>query len=86
MAITAHKAVKEGSVMEGLFAMHCAAILIDPNHGKENKKVKDFIYSLSVTTDLKDMATKDSDGSFKQSVNYKKRFPISTNAPKTSFF
>ena len=86
MAITAHKAVKEGSVMEGLFAIHCAAILIDPNHGKENKKVKDFIYSLSVTTDLKDMATKDSDGSFKQSVNYKKRFPISTNAPKTSFF
>ena len=86
MAITAHKAVKEGSVMEGLFAMHCAAILIDPNHGDSNKEVKDFIYSLAVTTDLKDMATKDSDGSFKQSVNYKKRFPISTNAPKTSLF
>ena len=39
MAITAHKAVKEGSVMEGLFAMHCAAILIDPNDGKNTANV-----------------------------------------------
>ena len=86
MAVASHKAIKEGSIMEGLFAMHCAAILIDPNDGGTNSTVKNFIYSLAVTTELKNMATKDKDGSFKQSVNYKKRFPISLSAPKTSCF
>ena len=35
--------VKEGSVMEGIFAMYCAAYLIDPESGKSKNKIESFI-------------------------------------------
>ena len=83
-------AVKEGSVMEGLFAMYCAAILIDPNDGADATKVTTFINSLAVTSQLKNLATKESSGPrkglFKQAVCYKKTFPIDNTAPKASVF
>ena len=83
-------AVKEGSVMEGLFAMYCAAILIDPNDGADATKVTTFINSLAVTSQLKDLATKESSGprkgQYKQAVSYKKTFPIDNTAPKASVF
>ena len=39
-------AIKEGSVMEGIFAMYCAAYLIDPNNGKSSSQVESFIDEL----------------------------------------
>ena len=72
-------AVKEGSVMEGLFAMYCAAVLIDPDNGNNKTDVTKFINSLAVNTQLKDMATKEDKGprkgQFKQAVKYEKTFP-----------
>ena len=83
-------AVKEGSVMEGLFAMYCAAILIDPNDGADASKVTTFINSLAVNTQLKNLATKESSGPrkglYKQAVSYKQIFPINNTAPKASVF
>ena len=32
-------AIKEGSVMEGIFAMYCAAYLIDPESGKSQSSI-----------------------------------------------
>ena len=29
--------IKQGSVMEGIFAMYCAAYLVDPEDGKNKK-------------------------------------------------
>ena len=36
-------AIKEGSVMEGIFAMYCAAYLIDPESGKSDSAIEKFI-------------------------------------------
>ncbi len=71
--------VKEGSVMEGLFAMYCAAVLIDPDNGENKREVTRFINSLAVNTQLKNMATKETEGprkgQYKQAVKYQKTFP-----------
>ena len=67
--------VKEGSVMEGLFAMYCAAVLIDPDNGDSKREVTRFINSLAVNTQLKNMATKETEGprkgQYKQAVKYR---------------
>jgi hypothetical protein len=82
--------VKEGSVMEGLFAMYCAAILIDPNDGGSLSDVSKFVNSLALHTNLKDLVTKETDGprkgQYKQAVSYNKTFPINKSAPKSSVF
>tara|TARA_R100000742_G_C4270608_1_gene89345 strand:+ start:51 stop:1490 length:1440 start_codon:yes stop_codon:yes gene_type:complete len=82
--------VKEGSVMEGLFAMYCAAILIDPNDGDSISDVSKFVNSLALHTNLKNLATKESTGprkgQYKQAVSYNKIFPINKSAPKSSVF
>ena len=50
--------IKEGSVMEGIFAMYCAAYLIDPESGKNKNKIESFINDLRVHTSLSDLITK----------------------------
>ena len=42
--------IKEGSVMEGIFAMYCAAYLIDPQSGRNKNKIESFINDLRVDT------------------------------------
>ena len=49
--------IKEGSVMEGIFAMYCAAYLIDPNNGKSDSAIENFINDLRVDTQLGDLVT-----------------------------
>ncbi len=66
----ARDTTKEGNVMEGLFSMYVAAVLIDPKHGIHKNKVKQFINSLAVNTQLKELSTKGSRG-----VKYNKTFP-----------
>lgn len=61
---------KQGSVMEGVFAMYCAAYLVDPNDGKNKTEVKNFIDNLRINTVLKELKKK---GSYK--VEYDKTFP-----------
>ena len=41
--MAANSLIKEGSVMEGIFAMYCAAYLIDPNNGKSDTAIENFI-------------------------------------------
>ena len=62
--------IKEGSVMEGIFAMYCAAYLIDPESGKNKNKIESFINDLRVHTSLSDLITKG-----KKSVDYNRTFP-----------
>ena len=64
------KQIRQGAVMEGIFAMYCTAYLIDPKHGKSAADVKKFINSLAVDTQLRELATKDS-----RAVKYNKTFP-----------
>ena len=64
------KNTRQGAVMEGLFAMYCAAYLIDPNHGQSISEVKKFINSLAVDTELKELSKANSN-----SVTYNKTFP-----------
>ena len=61
---------KQGSVMEGVFALYCAAYLVDPNDGKNKTEVKNFIDNLRINTVLKELKKK---GSYK--VEYDKTFP-----------
>ena len=64
------KNTRQGAVMEGLFAMYCAAYLIDPNHGQSISEVKKFINSLAVDTELKELSKANSN-----SVTYNKTSP-----------
>jgi len=61
---------KQGSVMEGIFAMYCAAYLVDPSNGKNKTEVKNFINNLRINTILKELKKK---GSY--AVRYDKTFP-----------
>ena len=63
-------AIREGSIMEGVFAMYCAAYLIDPDDGKNAAKVEKFIHSVAVDTEINAMATKGA-----KSVDYHSVFP-----------
>ena len=56
--------------MEGVFAMYCAAYLIDPDDGKNAAKVEKFIHSVAVDTEINAMATKGA-----KSVDYHSVFP-----------
>jgi len=62
--------VKQGSVMEGIFAMYCAGLLIDPNHGKSHGDIESFINELRVDTTLGKL---EKDNSL--SVDYFNTFP-----------
>mgnify|MGYP001260315677 CR=1 FL=1 len=72
--------VKEGSVMEGIFAMYCAAYLIDPQSGRSHSKIESFINDLRVDTSLGDLLTPG-----KKSVDYNKTFPQHAGPAKKHF-
>ena len=72
--------IKEGSVMEGIFAMYCAAYLIDPKSGRSSTAIEGFINDLRVDTSLGELLGKD-----KKSVDYNKTFPQHAGPAKKHF-
>ena len=62
-------AIKEGSIMEGIFAMYCAAYLVDPNNGETQSQVESFIDELRLSTTIGKLK-----GNTK-SVDYNNTFP-----------
>ena len=72
--------IKQGSVMEGIFAMYCAAYLVDPEDGKNKKAIENFIDDLRVDTTLGKLIDKS-----KKSVDYKNTFPAHAKPAKKHF-
>ena len=72
--------IKQGSVMEGIFAMYCAAFLIDPEDGKSKTSIEGFINDLRVDTTLGALADKK-----KKSVDYHNTFPAHSGPAKKNF-
>jgi len=72
--------IKQGSVMEGIFAMYCAGFLVDPEDGKNKKSVENFINDLRIDTTLGQLADKN-----KKSVDYKNTFPAHSKPAKKNF-
>ena len=72
--------IKQGSVMEGIFAMYCAAYLVDPEDGKDKRAVENFIDDLRVDTTLGQLIDKS-----KKSVDYKNTFPAHAKPAKKHF-
>ena len=72
--------IKQGSVMEGIFAMYCAAFLVDPEDGKNKKAIEGFIDELRIDTTLGQLADKK-----KKSVDYKNTFPANAKPAKKHF-
>ena len=72
--------IKQGSVMEGIFAMYCAAYLVDPDNGKNVKAIEGFIDDLRVDTTLGQLIDKN-----KKSVDYKNTFPAHAQPAKKHF-
>ena len=70
-------AIKQGSVMEGIFAMYCAAYLIDPVDGQNPKAIENFIDDLRVDTTLGRLIDKT-----KRSVDYKNIFLLDKDENK----
>ncbi len=73
-------AIKEGSVMEGIFAMYCAAYLIDPKSGKDTNAIEGFINDLRIDTTLGDLI-----GEGLKSVDYSNTFPAHSQPAKAHF-
>ena len=72
--------IKQGSVMEGIFAMYCAAYLVDPQDGKNTKNIVDFIDDLRIDTTLGRLID-----FRKKSVDYNNTFPAHAQPAKTHF-
>lgn len=72
-------AIKEGSIMEGIFAMYCAAYLVDPNNGKTQSQVESFIDELRLSTTIGKLK-----GNTK-SVDYNNTFPAQHRPSKKHF-
>jgi len=72
--------IKQGSVMEGIFAMYCAAYLVDPQDGKNTKNIVDFIDDLRIDTSLGRLID-----FRKKSVDYNNTFPAHAQPAKTHF-
>ena len=72
--------IKQGSVMEGIFAMYCAAYLVDPEDGKNKTAVASFIDDLRVDTTLGQLIDKS-----KKSVDYNNVFPAHAQPAKKHF-
>ena len=79
MAATS-RTIKQGSVMEGIFAMYCAAYLVDPDNGKNASSIEGFIDDLRVDTTLGDLIDKN-----KKSVDYNNTFPAHSQPAKDHF-
>ena len=74
------RTIKQGSVMEGIFAMYCAAFLIDPEDGKSKSSIEGFINDLRIDTTLGQLADKN-----KKSVDYHNTFPAHSGPAKKNF-
>jgi hypothetical protein len=72
--------IKQGSVMEGIFAMYCAAYLVDPQDGKDKNAIEKFIDDLRIDTTLGQLIDKT-----KKSVDYKNTFPAHAKPAKKHF-
>ncbi len=72
--------IKQGSVMEGIFAMYCAAYLVDPEDGKNKRAIANFIDDLRIDTTLGQLIDKT-----KKSVDYKNTFPAHAKPAKKHF-
>ena len=72
--------IKQGSVMEGIFAMYCAAYLVDPQNGKNKAAVANFIDDLRVDTTLGKLID-----ATKKSVDYNNTFPSHAQPAKDHF-
>ena len=72
--------IKQGSVMEGIFAMYCAAYLVDPEDGKNKIAIANFIDDLRVDTTLGKLIDKT-----KKSVDYNNIFPAHAKPAKKHF-
>ena len=72
--------IKQGSVMEGIFAMYCAAYLVDPQDGKNKAAVANFIDDLRVDTTLGKLID-----ATKKSVDYNNIFPAHSQPAKKHF-
>jgi len=72
--------IKQGSVMEGIFAMYCAAYLVDPEDGKDKNAVAKFIDDLRVDTTLGKLID-----DTKKSVDYNNTFPAHSAPAKKHF-
>jgi len=66
--------MKEGSVLEGIFAMYCALILIDPEDGRDTSFLRREITSMRMATQLVRSTRSDA-----QLVTLEKRFPKDEN-------
>lgn len=66
--------MKEGSVLEGIFAMYCALILIDPEDGKDTSFLRREITSMRMATQLVRSTRSDA-----QLVTLEKFFPKDEN-------
>ena len=72
--------IKQGSVMEGIFAMYCAAYLVDPANGSNKKAVENFIDDLRIDTTLGKLIDET-----KKSVDYHNTFPAHSKPAKKHF-
>tara|TARA_R100000988_G_C3996208_1_gene165893 strand:+ start:112 stop:1521 length:1410 start_codon:yes stop_codon:yes gene_type:complete len=72
--------IKQGSVMEGIFAMYCAAYLVDPANGSDKKAVENFIDDLRIDTTLGKLID-----DTKKSVDYNNTFPANSKPAKKHF-
>ncbi len=72
--------IKQGSVMEGIFAMYCAAFLVDPIDGKNKKAIEGFIDDLRIDTTLGKLID-----ATKKSVDYNNTFPAHSAPAKKHF-
>ncbi len=66
--------------MEGIFAMYCAAYLIDPESGKSKTKIQNFINDLRIDTQLGELI-----GQGLKSVDYSNMFPGKLGTSKKRF-
>ena len=73
-------AIKQGSVMEGIFAMYCAGYLVDPQDGKDKNAIAKFIDDLRVDTTLGKLID-----DTKKSVDYNNTFPAKSAPAKNNF-
>ena len=73
-------AIKQGSVMEGIFAMYCAGYLVDPQDGKDKNAIAKFIDDLRVDTTLGKLID-----DTKKSVDYNNTFPAHFAPAKKHF-
>ena len=72
--------IKQGSVMEGIFAMYCAGYLVDPQDGRDKIAIAKFIDDLRIDTTLGQLIDKS-----KKSVDYNNTFPAKSAPAKKNF-